>query len=96
MESRREYIKKKLNEFFKGNIPDYIVDAGKTHITIRVKDDIMYERDYVVTICSVHEYFTSEGEGDDLAGIKGDPQFVYNLALTCLRWFKFISPEEYR
>ncbi|MCX8069167.1 MAG: hypothetical protein N2738_01550 [Thermodesulfovibrionales bacterium] len=98
MEKRAEFIRKKLLEFYKGSIPDYVVDAGKSHITIRIQETPYLSRDYVVTICSVHEYFTSENDKDEgeLAGISGDPNFIYKLALECLRWFKFVSPEEFK
>ncbi len=99
MESKSDFIKRKLKEFYNGSVPSYIIDAGKTHLTIRVKEGLFAERDYVVTICSVQEYFSFESEEkaeEELAGIKGDPQFIYNLAMECFRWFRFISPEEYR
>ncbi|HIJ61035.1 MAG TPA: hypothetical protein HPP56_10575 [Nitrospirae bacterium] len=98
MESKAEFIRKKLLEFYKGSIPDYVVNAGKSHITIRQQETPFTSREYVVTICSVHEYFTSESDKDEseLAGMTGEPNFIYKLALECLRWFKFISPEEFK
>jgi hypothetical protein len=99
MESRAEFIRRRLNEFYNGSVPDYIVDAGKTHITVRVKDNLFVEREYVITTCALQEYLNSESDcqGDEnLAGITGDPHFIYNLALECLRWFRFINHEEFR
>ncbi len=99
MESRAEFMRHKLQEFYNGSVPDYIVDAGKTHLTIRVKDNLFVERDYVITTCALHEYLNSETEGpegENLAGITGNPHFIYHLALECLRWFRFINPEEFR
>lgn len=97
MGSRDDFMREKLNEFYKGSVPDYIVDAGKTHLTVRLQDGLFTERDYVITICSLHEYLNSVNdreEKDQLAAIKGDPQFIYNLAMECLRWFRFINPEQ--
>lgn len=93
-------MRKKLLEFYKNAIPDYVVDAGKSHITLRLTDDLCNYRDYVVTICHVHEFFANLKKRREpiiaLGSYSGEEAYMRNIALECLRWFKFVSPEEFR
>ncbi|HSW64742.1 MAG TPA: hypothetical protein VLH56_15740 [Dissulfurispiraceae bacterium] len=93
-------IRKKLLEFHQNAVPDYVVDAGKSHVTLRLADDLCNYRDYVVTICQVHEFFVRYNKKREpimaLGGYVGEEAYMRNIALECLRWFKFVSPEEFR
>ncbi len=93
-------MKKKLLDFYQNVVPDYVVDAGKSHITLRLVDDRCDYRDYVITICHVHEFFASRKKKREpmisLGGYTGEEAYLRTIALECLRWFKFVSPEEFR
>lgn len=93
-------MRKKLLEHYRNGIPEYVVDAGKSHITLRLADDLCNYRDYVITICHVHEFFERIRKKRDpiivLGGYAGEEAYMRNIALECLRWFKFVSPEEFR
>lgn len=95
MRQAPEYIKQKLLEFYKNNIPDYVVDAGKIYITFRVKEDAFSAaRDHVITICEVQGYFLAREEDREilkLGDITGDPSYLDKLAFECLEWVKFMS-----
>ncbi|HMK44155.1 MAG TPA: hypothetical protein VK445_08470 [Dissulfurispiraceae bacterium] len=93
-------MRKKLLEFYSGDIPEYVVDGGKSHLTLRLADDLCNYRDYVITICHVHEFFQKRKKKREpytlLGGYAGEEKYIRNVALECLRWFKFISPEEFK
>ncbi|KAF0179867.1 MAG: hypothetical protein FD164_1952 [Nitrospirae bacterium] len=93
-------MQKKLLEFYRNSIPDHVIDAGKSHITLRLTDDLCNYRDYVVTICDVHSFFANLKKRREpivaLGGYSGEEAYMRNIALECLRWFKFVSPEEFR
>lgn len=95
-----ERIYRKLSEFYRDDIPEYVVDAGKSHMTLRLADDVCNYRDYVITICHVNAFFERRRKKREpvmqLGGYAGEELYIRNIALECLRWFKFISPEEYR
>ncbi|NLI29679.1 MAG: hypothetical protein GX423_06320 [Nitrospiraceae bacterium] len=95
-----ERIRKKLLEHYGNAVPEYVVDAGKSHITLRLADDLCNYRDYVITICHVHEFFARRRKKREpiiaLGGYAGEEEYMRNIALECLRWFKFVSPEEFQ
>jgi len=94
------HIHQKLLEHYRGHVPEYVVDAGKSYITLRFMDDFCNYRDYVITICHIHEFFLIRNKHSEsmlsLGGYIGDDASLYPIAYECLQWFKFISPEEFQ
>lgn len=94
-----ESIRRKLAQFYRNGVPEYVVDAGKSHITLRLADDLCNYRDFVITICHVHEFFLQRRKKRQpvmmLGGYSGEDAAIRTIALECLRWFKFVSPEEF-
>lgn len=92
-----EAIRQKLSEFYHGTIPEHVADASKDYITLRFRHELFGMREYLIPVCDVYEYFSSKEEPLDeekLGTLRGDHEFIYRTALECLRWFKFINPDE--
>ncbi len=97
MHTMDEVIRQKLLEFYHGNIPAHVADASKDYITLRFRHELFGMRDYLIPICDVFEYFSSREEDQEeekLGTLRGEHEFIYDTALECLRWFKFINPDE--
>jgi len=97
--SRIDYFDK-LDEFYQGDIPEYILEAGKTFIKIRVSD-WRGDQDLKVTVKDVVEYYRYEARNISsgcrtLAGYTGDWRPIDSLAKECLEWFKFVNIEALR
>lgn len=97
--SRTNYIDK-LDEFYGWDIPEYILEAGKSFIRIRVSD-WQGNQDLTVTVKDVVEYYRYEAGNiisgcRTLAGYIGDWRPVDRLAKECLGWFKLVNIEELR
>lgn len=90
----------KLDEFYQGDIPEYILKAGKTFIKIKVSD-WRGEQDLRVTLKNVVNYYYYGARNitsgcRTLAGYTSDWRPIDTLAKECLEWFKFINIEELR
>ena len=97
--SRIDY-EDKLAEFYQQDTPDYVLDAGKSFIKIRVSD-WQGDQDLRVTVEDVVEYYRYEARNiisgcRVLAGYAGDWRPVDKLAKECLGWFKLLNIEELR
>ncbi len=89
-----------LEEFYIGDIPSYILEAGKTFIKIRIFD-WRGKQDLKVTIKDVVDYYYYWARNitsgcRKLAGYTGDWRPIDRLAKECLKWFKFVNIEELR
>jgi hypothetical protein len=88
----------KLEEFY-GEIPDYVVGAGKTYIKITTSDVITEEaKDLKITIEDVTNYYANDARNISsgirgIAGHYGDWRPIDNLAKEALSWFKFVNRE---
>ena len=83
---------------YKVQIPEYVTNAGKTYITIRVSD---WEgaRSLKITIADVIAYYATEARNifsgiRTLAGHSGDWRPIDHLAEEALEWFKYINRSE--
>jgi len=86
----------KLFEFWNGEVPSFIEDAGKTYIKVRTDQGIVK-----ITMDDVAKYFADEADNISsgirtLAGIMGDWRPIDELAHMCLEWFKFVNVEGMR
>lgn len=91
-----------LDTFYDGEIPGYIVTAGKTYITLLLAQ---WEGDCAkpvkIRIADVIEYYRSQANNivsgcRTIAGFTGDWRHVDNIAKECLGWFKYVNVEELR
>ena len=87
----------KLEEFYQGNVPEYILEAGKRFIKIRVSD-WRGEQDLRITLKDVVDYYYHWADNITsgcrvIAGYAGDWRPVDRLVKECLEWFKFINIE---
>lgn len=85
----------KLAEFYQGSPPDYILEASKSYIKIKVSD-WRGEQDLKITPRDVVEYYCYQADNiisgcRTLAGYTGDWRPVDRLAKECLEWFKFVN-----
>ena len=94
-------LKKLLDEFYGNEIPEYILDAGKTFLKIRTDevDPILQEAE--ITIRDVVIYYARDAKDINsgcrtLARITGDWRPIDQLAQEFLEWFKFINPDGLR
>lgn len=90
----------KLEEFYGWNVPHYILEAGKTFLTVRVSD-WRGEQDLRITPRDVVEYYHYQAGNitsgcRTLAGYTSDWRGVDGLAKECLEWFKFVNIEALR
>ena len=90
----------KLEEFYQEEVPEYILEAGKSFIKIRVSD-WQGDQDLIVTVEDVIEYYRYEAGNiisgcRVLAGYAGDWRGVDKLAKECFDWFKLVNIEELR
>jgi len=97
--SRIDYLDK-LEKFYGWDIPEYVLEAGKSFTKIKVSD-WRGEQDLKVTVKDVIEYYHYEAGNitsgcRTLAGYTGDWRPVDRLAKECLGWFKFVNIEELR
>lgn len=90
----------KLRKFYVWDIPDYVLEAGKNFIKIRVSD-WRGEQDLRITPKDVTEYYCKWAGNITsgcrvIAGYAGDWRPVDRLAKECLEWFLFINIEALR
>ena len=87
----------KLEEFYQGNVPEYILEAGKRFIKIRVSD-WRGEQDLRITLKDVVDYYYHWARNITsgcrvIAGYAGDWRGVDRLVKECLEWFKLVNIE---
>ncbi len=87
----------KLEEFYQGNAPEYILDADNSFIKIRVSD-WRGEQDLKITPKDVIEYYRRWADNITsgcrvIAGYAGDWRPIDRLAKECLEWFKLVNIE---
>jgi len=92
----RENVHEKLNSFYGDDIPGYILDAGKTFITLHTGDECFGNRDVRITMDDVADYYLNQATNitsgcRTLAEVIGDWRFVDMMAGECLEWFKAIN-----
>ena len=90
----------KLEEFYQGEVPEYILEAGKTFIKIRMSD-WRGEQDLRITVKDVVEYYRKWARDiisgcRMIAGYAGDWRPIDRLAKECLEWFKVVNIEALR
>ena len=90
----------KLGEFYGWDIPDYILQAGKSFIKIRVSD-WRGEQDLRITPKDVAEYYCKwvgniTSGCRVIAGYAGDWRPIDRLVKECLVWFKVVNIEALR
>ncbi len=90
----------KLEEFYGWDIPDYVLQAGKSHIRIRVSD-WRGDEDLKITPKDVTEYYCKWAGNITsgcrvIAGYAGDWRPVARLAKECLEWFLLVNIEALR
>jgi hypothetical protein len=86
----------KLTAFYGGDIPGYILNAGKTFITLRAGSDVFGDRDVKITMDDVADYYLIEAANitsgcRTLAGITGDWRPIDMMARECLEWFTAVN-----
>ncbi len=87
----------KLEEFYQGNVPEYILDADNSFIKIRVSD-WRGEQDLRITPKDVIEYCCRWAGNITsgcrvIAGYAGDWRPIDRLVKECLEWFLFVNIE---
>ena len=87
----------KLGEFYQGDVPDYVLEAGKSFIKIRVSD-WRGEQDLKITPKDVVEYYCNWAGNITsgcrvIAGYAGDWRPIDRLVKECLEWFLFVNIE---
>lgn len=87
----------KLSELYGWDIPEYILEAGKSYIKIRVSD-WRGEQDLKITPKDVLEYYCKWADNITsgcrvIAGYAGDWRPVDRLVKECLEWFKLVNIE---
>lgn len=87
----------KLEEFYGWDIPDYVLEAGKSFIRIRVSD-WRGKQDLRITLKDVVDYYYHWAGNITsgcrvIAGYAGDWRPVDRLVKECLEWFKLVNIE---
>ena len=87
----------KLEEFYQGNVPEYILGAGNSFIKIRVSD-WRGEQDLRITPRNVVEYYYRWAKNITsgcrvIAGYAGDWRPIDRLVKECLEWFDLVNIE---
>ncbi len=93
--SRNNYLDKLTDFYEQGDIPEYILEAGKSYIKIRVSD-WQGDQDLKVTVKNVVAYYVYWVDNiisgcRTLADYTGNWRPVDRLAKECLEWFKFVN-----
>ena len=91
-----------LEEFY-GEVPEYVVEAKKEHITILCGHS--WEKDSTkpvkIAISDLIEYYKTQAGNitsgcRTLAGFTSDWRGIDELAQECLNWFKFVNMDDLR
>lgn len=95
-------IREQMERFYDDGMPNYVVDAGKSFITIKTGADWMGgPKDHKITITDVVEYFCSQAPNllsgcRTIGTLTGDWRPIDHLAHECLEWFKRVNIEVLR
>ncbi len=90
----------RLEEFYQGNVPEYVLEAGKNYIKVRVSD-WRGEQDLRITPKDVVDYYHNWA-GNIISGCRviagwaGDWRPIDILARESLGWFRFVNSEALR
>lgn len=87
-----------LANFFGGEAPEWVTEARKNFIRLKVSD-WQGERSLKVTVKDVIRYYAEEAQNlssgcRTLAGYVGDWRPIDELAKICLEWFKRVNNKE--
>jgi hypothetical protein len=87
----------RLTAFYGGDIPGYILNAGKNSITLHAGVNVLGDREVTITMDDVADYYRDQA-GDatysgcrTLAGMTGDWRPIDMMARECLKWFKTVN-----
>ena len=90
-------MREKLANFYGGDIPGYILNAGETFITLHMGINVFGDREVKITMDDISDYYRDQA-GDathsgcrTLAGMTGDWRPIDMMARECLKWFKSVN-----
>ena len=90
-------MQERLAAFYGGDIPGYILDAGKTFITLGTGSNVFGDRNVKITMDDVADYYRTQAGNATysgcrtLAGMAGDWRPIDIMARECLEWFKAVN-----
>lgn len=83
-----------LLQLFHGHVPEYILAAGPSSLTVRLHT-FRGEEIATITPQDLEEYYRSQAGSPSgiriLAGVPGDWRPIDELARLCARWFRFVA-----
>ena len=90
-----------IDNFYGGEIPQYILDWGDDYIKIRYEGVVEGEKETKITLDDICKYFAYEARNivsgcRTLGPIVGDWRMVDNIAQEIHGLFKYCIPDEYR
>lgn len=93
-------MKGSLIEFYNGDIPGYVLKAGKSFLVIRISD-WRGDQNLKITIKDVAKYYATQANNiisgcRELAGYISDWRPIHYLAQECLEWFKHVNIDQLR
>ena len=94
-------IDEQLQEFYSSEIPAYILNAGKSFITIKTSTVLNEPIKLKITIKDVIAYYRDWARNfsngmREIAGHAGDWRCIDDLAKECLEWFKLVNIDTLR
>ena len=86
----------RLEEFYNGEVPGYVIDASKGYIVIRTGSEWEGASDHKITMDDVARYYATDARNllsgcRSLGGVHGDWRNIDALASECLAWFKLAN-----
>jgi len=93
----REEINQAMDEYFCGEIPEYIKGYGQSYLTILTADVVTQEpKELKVTTKDIIQYYAVESRDISsgcrtLAGHSGDWRPIDGMAKMVLEWFKKVN-----
>lgn len=95
------HLRKELSKFYGGEIPLYVVNAGKTYFTVTVGHVVTDEpRKLKIRLQDVVDYYCTQAASmsgmRQIAGHYGDWRYIDRLTQEVLDWFKFVNIEGMR
>jgi hypothetical protein len=86
----------RLEAFYNGEVPDYILDATGKYLVIRTGSDWQGESDHKITLDDVARYYATDARNilsgcRTLGDVSGDWRNIDGLASECLAWFKLAN-----
>jgi hypothetical protein len=90
-------INEQLQDYYMGEVPNYVRNAGRTYITIKTEDR---NSPLKITINDVIRYYREEAGSmsgcRSIAGLIGDWRNIDRLADECLGYFKMVNVDMLR